>query len=225
MTKKLKARRISQIESGWSKNHKWGAVDYDYGDSHCPMECDCDSICRQSVLRGAKVTDVDVEALANSMVLKEDRGSILHYAIERMLVANRLYDPDKWFIHISCGYYGEEITGITIDAQDSKPYVDLVNSRNELSMIRKILVEEYGYILPALEDLKKVEILEVSIDDVQPPANSYPKKISDTVYVDRELPHCVCIKDGDYYRIIDGNHRYASALSRKKKKIKIVLMS
>lgn len=102
--------------------------------------------------------------------------------------------------------------------------------KTDLEQLLYVLVEEYGYVLDALENMTKVSIVNVAIDDVRPGNMEYHSKLNkhscpyyskDEEY---ELPVAVCIRSGEKYRLIDGYHRYGTAKQDKRKKIDIVLI-
>jgi hypothetical protein len=223
--KSLVDQRLAAINKALEADFMYNGVNCDYGESHCPIGCDCGVICRESVLTGAKVADVDLERVSEKFVVKQDKNSILHYAIERQLAVMGFYNTERWEVQTVCGYYGEEVSDVTMNSCDPEPFIDLVNAKNDLKRVHKILIAEYGYVLEELKPLKNVEIKKVVLDDVVPAQNGYVKKVSAGFYGGRNLPHCVCVVQGDRYRIIDGHHRYATARSEGLTHINIVLLS
>lgn len=226
--KTLAQQRYDKMVSGFDHDHHY-SLEIDWESSRNCANAGCDGICRCATIDYAEIEadSIDLEDISSYLVIKQDEGSILHYCVERLLTTYiKAYDPDVWTIGISRGYYGEEIDEVKLEilGKERVEFLALLNLAN-VDRIKYILTQEYGYLLPEIEEKTKASIKKVSIKDVVPAQNAYPKQVSSDVYDERELPVAVCIKNrADKYRIIDGHHRYASAMARDLTKIPIVLL-
>ena len=182
----------------------------DYG-RRCDRSCD-EGICRCSTIENARVTEVNTEDISDKLVRKADQNSILHYCIERILVSEKLYDPDMWDVYVAPGYYGEEVRSVTVDI--SAPIIDKLKKLVTMTNIQKIkyiLTEEYGYLLPPLDAYKNVVIHTAKLSNVIPTQNYYKAKVDASIYHSRSLPYCVVESGDGKFKIVDGHHRYAAA--------------
>lgn len=221
--------RAAWMKHGLERNYQYD-VEVDY-ESY--RDCDaagCDSICRCARLENVHVDQdsINLEYITDHFMTKKEakaQDNILKYCIERLLVINKMYDPDCWYVHVGGGYYGQEIYGVTLDINDRDqiPFYELVDKSN-VERVKYVLEKEYGYLLEELKPKNKARVVHPKVEDVKPVMNSYPKMIDGSMYGERWLPYCVCTKEDGVYRIIDGHHRYASALSRGLTKIPVVLL-
>lgn len=226
-------RRWEKIRKSLNRDFRYCGIDYDYTDTGCLGYCN-DPYCHCSEIRNAHVTSVNVEKVTCHFVSRQDCGSIFHYAMERILTALKIYEPDAWDIGICSGYYGQEIRNVTLDETDEieKALRKLNECKSEASMVKLALEFEYGYILERLKGLRKARVEKIDIDDIEIGAETYAKKVdvNESRYEYRELPFCLCVvTDGEIgadarYRIIDGYHRYSTAKKMRKKKIPIVIL-
>jgi len=224
MTKNKTTERIEHIDKLRS-SFKY-MVDYDYDTSdNCDQSCHS-GICRCSIITNTRVNNVDIEYISDKLVRKADKNSILHYCIERILVSEKLYDPDAWCIDKTGGYYGEEIGDVTVDMPT--PIIEKLNkliSMTNVQRIRHVLIEEYGYLLPRLEAYTTVAIHKVKLSSVLPADNYYRAKVDGSIYRERELPYCIVEADGEKFKIIDGHHRYAAASYYKMRNIPVLVLT
>ena len=130
--------------------------------------------------------------------------------------------------------YGDEVDV----KQAIKNKLNEISNLSDVEKIKKVLEYEYGYLLDAIKDAKSVEIKEVPFDSIKIGNDSYHSKIKDfEMYKDYEGPIAICTtesyvkhwsvkfsKETDYYRIIDGYHRYSAAKLNKKDTVKIIVL-
>jgi hypothetical protein len=184
-------------------------------------------ICRCERLENVRVEEdsIDLEYIAEFFMTKKEakaQDNILKYCIERLLVISNMYDPDNWDVDTCGGYYGEEICSVRM-YNDPSPFYELIEKSN-VERVKYILEKEYGYLLDELKSKTKARVVHPEIEDIKPVQNSYPKMVDGSMYGERWLPYCVCVKEDGVYRIIDGHHRYASAMARGLTKIPVVLL-
>lgn len=226
--KSLAQQRYDKMIGGLNHNFQYD-VEIDWESSRHCLSAGCEGVCRCATIDYSEIEadSIDLEYISSYFLLRQDRESILHYCVERLLTTFvKAYDPDAWTVGITNGYYGEEIDEVLLEimGQDQGIFLDLLEMSN-VDRIKHILTQEYGYLLPEIEQKTRASIKKVSITDVVPVQNAYPKQVSPDVYGERELPVAVCIKtSAGKYRIIDGHHRYASAMARDLTKIPIVLL-
>jgi DNA-directed RNA polymerase subunit N (RpoN/RPB10) len=179
---------------------------------------DCDGICRCG-----RIVDCDIKIdnllsishLISNIVKKKkimDDNEINRYCIDRILVINKLYDNNYYEWSATNGYYGQEIgtiyvnhdTAYTVDQQLLK----LSKLKTIKSKIEFILKLEYNQILPILQNrtwkIQKIHKSKLKINN-----DSYFKKINVSLSP-TELPLGIVIKDGDFFKLIDGHHRISS---------------
>lgn len=224
-----KQHRAVCMKHGLERDYRFD-IDVDYDSRRDCQNAGCDSICRCERLENVHIEDssINLEFIASDFMTKKEakaQDNILKYCIERLLVLNRMYDPDNWYVDVVNGYYGEEIGGVYLEllGKASIPFYELVEKSN-VERVKYILEKEYGYLLPELKSKTKARVVHPEIKNVQPVQNSYPKTVDSSLYDERWLPYCVCVKEDGVYRIIDGHHRYASAMARGLTKIPVVLL-
>lgn len=230
MTKKKATKKsVEQIRLETIDNLKsdfmYKAVEHeaDY-DKRCDNSCDS-GICRCTTIENARVTEVDIERISDKLVRKKDLNSMLHYCIERILVSEKLYDPDMWYIDVINSYYGQEIDSVTLDV--SGPIINKLEQLVTMTNMQKInyvLTEEYGYLLPHLKAYNTALIYHAKTSNIIPSQNYYNTKVDASIYSGRSLPYCVVESGDGKFKIIDGHHRYAAALNDALPFIPVVLV-
>lgn len=131
-----------------SNNYQWD-VDTDY-ETYCPCQhgsdcCDGD-MCRCGEIRNARVTSVDIQGLVKSRF--GDLPELTRYVADRILRVNKIWENDNWSVDVEGGYYGQEISGVTLlNAADIDADIDRISSLPEVEIIPELLKIEYGYLL------------------------------------------------------------------------------
>lgn len=192
-------------------------------------EAGCDYICRCSKIDIIEYEDVNSFEILPTFLKKypEDDPFVI-YLIERTLSKANL----EVEYSIRAGYYGEEIDSEEIHTPDIK-----IDEENTHALINAALIQEYGYSL-GYED-KDIYYDKVLLKDIIHSRNhpvttkEYKNKMPSPIdYYGNlycsQVPLCICIPDGDKYKIIDGNHRIGHLKShsnfRDKKRVPILLI-
>lgn len=153
----------------------------------------------------------------------------LFFSCNEILVVLYLWEPGKWDVGICQGYYGEEVRDVTLCSTNEieEALRKLNECKSDTAMIKLALEFEYGYLLERLKGLRKARVEKIDISSVRIGSDTYAKKVAtnERRYEYRDLPFCLCIEDGDGYRIIDGYHRYSTARKLNKRKIPIAILS
>jgi DNA-directed RNA polymerase subunit N (RpoN/RPB10) len=179
---------------------------------------DCDGICRCGRIVGCDIQIdnlLSISHLISNIVKKKkimDDNEINRYCIDRILVINKLYDNNYYEWSATNGYYGQEIDTIYVD--DNTAYIvdqqllKLSKLKTIKSKIEFILKLEYNQILPILQNrtwkIQKIHKSKLKINN-----GEYFKKINVSL-LPTELPLGIVIKDGDFFKLIDGHHRISS---------------
>ena len=143
-------------------------VEYDCHTSN--DNCQCDSICRCSVITQTKVTDASRVVPSIMGELPKKMSAIHRYAIGRICTFCELWRTDLYDVEVGNGYYGQEVTGISIDPAVRKRFEELVGQFTELKdpteITLELLREEYGFILNCVKNakfsIKPVEVLTIN---------------------------------------------------------------
>jgi hypothetical protein len=229
-----------------NRDLKYYGVNCDYNTEYSCEESGCNSegICRCGKISNPHVTDVNISLIVNGLYnSKFDKSksterdnkinSIIFgtgkeidiYCIDRILRLYKIYDPNIWNIDICGGYYGDEIGNITLDSNIASKIEKDINQVLLLSKfrdkVRFILNNEYGYILPEIEE-SDYEFTTINMSDVVFGSDAHYRKIQQE-NLDHYYPisyngiRGIVVKHGDKYRIIDGYHRiYARMIGKDK---------
>jgi hypothetical protein len=213
------------------------AVEYDYEYVTNCEEAGCDSICRCGRYENLRTTSVNLEGLIE--VQKQTGGKRLRfvhdtastiemYCIDRLLRLHKAYEPEKFSISVTGGYYGEEIDDITFEgAHDLLPAInEILNLESDLQKIRKVLEAEYSFVLDVINECKNVEIEELALDGLVG-NDEYMRAKRGTQYeFAAGIPVGVVHRRPDGSpRLIDGYHRFAALLARGDKTAKYIVLS
>ena len=192
--------------------------------------CECEGICRCSIITSAHVTEVCISTLVSGY--RKKLSEIDEYCIDRILRANKVYDTSKYDIAIRNSYYGQEIGRVTLDRKLAeicdREVNQVLNLKTVSAKVKHILSVEYGYLLPGLDSLEfnRVKVRKVDVHYGQPDhaAAVYRKLTKEGVdfYRDylKDRPEAICgvctrepteVSQSAQYRLIDGYHRCAAA--------------
>ena len=232
------------------KNFRW-VVDCDYNTQYSCRESGCDSegICRCGTIYDEVITNVDVDVIVgeiyatyfdNSLSTERNNklNSILNgiskeidlYTIDRIVRHHKIFDTNVWEIHVTGGYYGQEVDMITLDtrvATKIETDLDIAFSIDDLSTRIEFLIRlEYGHLLPELEGCS-YELIQIERDNIIFGSEGHYQKVKEKKldhYLDPKYMGIRGIvlkrerKAGDQWRLIDGYHR-CSASRRDKIKV------
>lgn len=203
------------------------SIDYRYTPCHCNEE-----ICRCAEIIDERIIEIKYFDIIDFLIKKFNiKTAIDKYCFNRICMINKIYSPDRYYIDIINGYYGQEIDGIYIKEKYLTKIISEFNkmlSMTDIEKIKHLLTLEYGFILDRINNYNKVNIIECDISKIILGNENYYRKInSDSVdnYKDYDGITCLCELKDDKYRIIDGYHRLLSVCNMNKiNKIKILLM-
>lgn len=89
--------------------------------------------------------------------------------------------------------------------------------------VKKLLIKEYGYLLPQLENLTSLEIKEIDLSSLKYHKNLMDKLvISDLAFYSEINEPIIILKKENH--LIDGYHRVALALNLKKTHILAIVL-
>lgn len=220
-TEKEQKSPLEKLKEFLSDNFKYH-VEYEYEHSDCSG---CKGICRCKTIISKEITSININCITNRILgIFKKKSIITQYCVDRLARRSGLNDPESYYISVSDGYYGEEINRISYEGQPellSKVEELLKLSDNE--KIYYVLKEEYGYILPAIQN-KQWEVRKIEIKDIDALNEEYYRKLNKEdvdLYIDYELPIGICIKNDEGVRLIDGYHRFCA--KHDEKKVKVIL--
>lgn len=178
--------------------------------------CDGD-YCRCGVINGVTVK-VDIpEFIQNQNYRFSDIDA---YGVDRILRINKIYESDSWGFEKCGGYYGEELSGVFIKDEVYSSIAESVDKLIPLNPIAakiELLLElEYEHTPDKYKNRKWIEA-EVDRQTLGSSNPVHTKKIRDFEhYKNYPFYVCLCQKEGDSFRIIDGHHRAKAAGDRVK---------
>jgi len=210
--------------------HYSSAVEYSC-EYDSPANCDCSDLHRCSRITDVKIGSVSISSIVDNLARHLSRNhrnlspmsKKTKYCIDRFLRAKKVYNPENWDIGISNGYYGEEIDGVHFHGGQkelNKELFKLLKMPFD-KQIEETLKLEYGFLLPELENQKWV-VSEISKSYLKLGNERWAKKIlTDNYYNNDNMPEIkgLALKQGNYYRLMDGYHRI---LALEDQKIKII---
>lgn len=223
--------------SGVTLDTRWS---YSCNESGCDSEgiCRCGEISHKSVTNVVmqRVVDQIVEMTFGTMDQQKRRESrinellglpdteLLKYAVDRICRSYKLWSPEKWDIHVSPGYYGEEVEGVYIEEDTAKEIIDEIvrvcQMQNVEDIIEALMLLEYGSVHQDLQNCIYEEAM-VDLEKIKFGAKQHLKNVrkkntdhySDDRY--KGIRGVVVPIEGGY-KAIDGYHRMNST------KLKIV---
>lgn len=191
-------------------------VDYDYDRSGCTCGA-MYGVCRCTTIVNTWINKVNVHEVVERLYREHSRddSEINKYCFDRICYAFKVYDKYFYEVETGSGYYGEEVYGVWFDNEERivNAYNEMLTRNTVLEKIQYCLKREYGYLIDCVKSATSAAIIEVSPNSICPPQKEYFVKVDKNVieeYKNRDLPIAVCIRDGDYYRLIDGYHRFVA---------------
>lgn len=213
------------------------SVSYDYSTiNDCGLNgCNIEEACRCGVIVDLKITSVNFSNVVNSIYSNienfnpnvKENEILIKYGIEVIAKKNELYDKNNYEVNTVNGYYGEEIGNIDINSSNfEKELLTFLKIKNNNNKIEYLLKLEYTEVLPEYKDkiwdtktvpIDKIKVNEDYIKRLKNEALGYLTNICDkTVLVKKE---------GGFYKLIDGYHKYLYILNDQKnleKEIKVI---
>lgn len=220
------------------------AVEYDYDtvkaynhDTRC-----ADDYCRCSTIEDCTIKKVNI--LEFIRLIKEHldidtENDSFNYDITNVC---KYLTTDDFVFNICGGYYGQELNSIKLSdyivsklnvvfsikayRREKLKNIDVNIKKDNYILdeyIKRILTEEYGYVLDSLKN-SKFKIIEVSINDIIFTQKDYNKfvKSGDLSKYRNKKGVCGLVKMiNDKYIIIDGYHRINANID--KERIKVIL--
>lgn len=231
--------RIRNINFSYSS-----AIDYDYDRVEAPDHDErcANDYCRCTTLENFVINNIDADSFLNLLKDHLDIDNINLFRNDIIKICEKLRTEDFEF-NTSHGYYGEELDSIQLENYDVinkianifsiKAYrreklKKIIANSEEVDYVldeyvKKILIDEYGYVLESLID-SKFKIVEIDTKDVifsQKEYNEFIKSQNLSTYENKE-DICGIVKsiDGKYH-VIDGYHRINANIN--KSFIKVIL--
>lgn len=220
------------------------AIDYDYNrvqaDDH--DESCADDYCRCSTIEDCVITKVNqvefVRVIKEYLSIDTGNDSFNNDIIN---ICKDLSDTDFSF-NICGGYYGEEMGSITLEShivnkltnifcvkayrREKLKKIELNQKKSDYILdeyVKRILTEEYGYVLDSLKN-SRFTIIEVNTKDIVFPQKDYNEFIKNSNLSGYKNKKGICglVKKVDKkYHVIDGYHRINANLD--KEKVKVIL--
>lgn len=213
-----------------SLHWRWG-VEYDYSSvTHCDEENNpCDYMHRCSTIEDARVTHTNKERLGREIIGKTD-DPIIAYCADRLICTNKdIGNPENYTVHVSGGYYGEEIDDVSYDmlGELCRLVEQMLSQKTDDDRIKFVINQEYGYLLDSLKTSKfSIEML--SPADVFIPNDTYEKKLNRDLIASylqvfaenfpKAEKNSIHLRTplflvNEKRKLIDGYHRHAAALA------------
>lgn len=193
--------------------------------NNCEVEC-VNDYCRCGIITNARVTGF-YGGSKELLTSKDDIGPIEEYVLDRIVRHTSAWD--MFTVSVERGYYGQETGSVLIDTS-SKAYqefnrkIELFNRlENTTQRVQMALNFEYGYLLPEITSIEEWDVLDLVIDTVHVDKKIMSRTSDEVVNKYKyEIPDIkgVVVKDGEFYRLVDGFHRYAAWTKDKQKQRK-----
>jgi hypothetical protein len=221
------------LNEGIENNFLYSGAEYEYDGRECPDDCECKNggYCRSNYYVNLRMKNIDLRRIREHFLEKtaKTKGRIetknidfIHYCVDRLLRINKVYLTDNWSISTSHGYYGDEIDQIDLSNFGLiKEKIIQIIQLTPNKRIEFILNEEYGFLIDKVKD-KNWGIINAKIEDIRMGSEEYRKKADTGIYDEKsDLPIGVYVKEGNFYRIIDGYHRFIA--NKDKKNVEIIV--
>jgi uncharacterized protein YwgA len=229
---------ISKIDFSYS-----GGISYDYDrvEAYDHDERCADDYCRCSSLENFSISSISGNEFVN--YIKSYLG-VEHSRFDNDIfnICEKLTTDDFEF-EVSGGYYGEELDSITLEnygvieklagifsikgyrkAKLNQIYNNTEHDNLELdAYVKKLLTEEYGYVIDVLDN-HKFKIIDIDTKDIVFPQKEYDNFIKVQELCDYKNIDDICglVRFvGNKYHVIDGYHRINANIN--KPKLKVIL--
>jgi hypothetical protein len=209
----------------WERFFGYDTAEFDYDRTDCTG---CSDYCRCTRIINAHITEINVDVILDNLT-KDLDDVLLTYCVDRTARASKLLNKDSWEVDVQGGYYGDEANGVRLH---DTVLSDLIQSLKDLEplsdadRIKKVLVDEYGYLLPHLVTCTKVKVIQADLGQMEMRQDHYRSKIAKEMvdyYTDYKFPRAACTYQGTY-TVIDGYHRMFSAQKQALKSVPIIVL-
>lgn len=222
---------VQTLSQGDLRDHV--SLDYDFS-TNCSA-AGCTGVCRCGRICDLKLGELDIEDLVKRYADENEReGEMDLYGTERILRRQRI-TSDDFEVSICNGYYGQEIDRVLLDPAKAKQadrevgqFFSLVGDTTQQT--QWLLVREYGYLLPQLQDLR-FEIQEVPTSRLHFGAETHYHKLDSQQVKEYQrpsgltIPRGVVVEADGRFRVVDGYHRLSADKSSGHKKLRVLVGS
>lgn len=184
----------------------------------------CEGMCQCSVITSARITDthelapdkldlrVMAEGAKSSTAFKP--SDIEDYCLQRLMVMHGCYSAEGYDIKIGPGYYGQEISELTLKTHDEleRDICALLALPTEVAKVMYVLNLEYGYIADWVKEANDVEIVFMPLRSVIPASSMMIKREKSYCYPLYPIKPVGVMANG---MLLDGQYRLATLLSEK----------
>lgn len=202
-------------------------VEYDY--DRDSSGCQCYDYCRCSRIVNTKIISINIESIILG-ITDFTKNEFLKYCIDRILSIGDINNLSNWEVNICNGYYGEEANGVSLDRNiinNICQKIDEIEKLSDIDKIKKVLEEEYGYLLDVIKPMTSAKIEVIKTSEINFPNDVYVKKL-DIKRIDRYkdylFPRGIVLKNGTNLRLIDGYHRLTSAKKNNIENIEVIIL-
>ena len=205
-------------------------VDYDYERSQCTCDAyERGDYCRCTTIERAWVETINVKLIINELYKKycKEHSEINEYCFDRICSAFKIYDKDYYDVESCGGYYGEEIGGVYFENEEKvvEAFNKILELDSNIEKIKFVLELEYGYLIDKVNKATVAYTLPVSTRLITLPQQEYFVKLDKEViedYKNIKLPIAICTKCSEYYKLVDGYHRFVANKDRATNKIVVL---
>jgi hypothetical protein len=197
----------------------------------CVEDCTCDMVCREAEY--GPVEEVEVYnpwQLAKTLCYGEMAEKCLDALFIQAYLRRNPLDRHDVYVSICGGYYGEEISEITIDSGQMQEAVDRFNKYSMNNKIESIMLLEYGYI-PRQYMGKEWKFVKAKVSSIESATDGIDEervKWFERQLESRNTGHwmkpmlaIIARKKGDKFLLIDGNHKLQALKNLKKRNIHV----
>lgn len=173
----------------------------------------------RNTITGVKINEVYYKQILEKIVGKGPQDALRLYILDRYLHVN--LKPEDFTAHWSGSYYGDEVSSIEL-VEDKFNALNsftsaLAAAKNVTPFLKQTLMDEYGWLTPAIEETKKWHIIEVDKTEIEIPQTEYVRKLDKgriKWYTDNHKKQsCLAVYRDGKLVLVDGYHRYAAAKS------------
>ena len=194
-------------------------VDYSYDTEYHCEEYGCDSICRCGTLHNLKVTGISSGMLEVFNLAHKPLDPLMEYLFDQIFYYGKCpMDTDCFEFKVEPSYYGEEVEAVYFyDDHDIGVMYGLLKKFMDASDIERVkwaLEREYGFLTDEVKRCSQVEVKKLSLKRI-----NRAKPLKRPEYrawhgTKKYFIAGVVIPDGNGYKLVDGNHRYASGIKQ-----------
>jgi len=140
---------------------------------------------------------------------------IQEYCIDRILAIHGAYNIENYDIGVTDGYYGEEIDSVKVMGTHKieEEIVRTINTEKDVDKILRVLNLEYSKILPRIQDVKSVTIVNTNLEMLTRNSVEFTRIKNSEFFVKNGLGYNYPIGVLHEGIIIDGHNRTKRAIS------------